>query len=341
MEPDPSSPMFRISSTLAHPSMYKVSHSSLARLPLIVGRLTVAIMLAGALSVGNALATPRIASLDWTLAETLVALDAPPQALAQIDDYVAWVGEDVPDSVTDLGLRTQPNMELLASLQPDEIIISPMFSNLEPLLSEIAPVRTYSLYTPGTEVWPELQSLTRQLGELSGHQTEAEQLIAATDARMDELSALVPHDTRPLIAVQFMDARHVRVFGAGSLFVAVMEQLGLDNAWQETTNAWGFTLVGIEHLASLDEARLVVVEPLPAGVSEALEASGLWQHLGSVKRGDVLTLPPVWSFGSLPSATRFAETLVSAITANETANESAEASTDRDSTEGASADAGH
>lgn len=337
MEPVPSSPMFRIPSTLAHPFMYKVSHFPLARLPLVLCRLTVAIVLAGALSIGNALATPRIASLDWTLAETLVALDAPPQALAQIDDYVAWVGEDVPDSVTDLGLRTQPNMELLASLQPDEIIISPMFSNLEPLLSEIAPVRTYSLYTPGTEVWPELQSLTRQLGELSGHQAEAEQLIDDSDARMNELATLVPQDTRPLIAVQFMDARHVRVFGAGSLFVAVMEQLGLDNAWQETTNTWGFTLVGIEHLASLDEARLVVVEPLPAGVSEALETSGLWRHLGSVERGDVITLPPVWSFGSLPSATRFAETLVSAITANE----STEASTERDSTEGASADAGH
>lgn len=264
----------------------------------------------------SVMSEPRIASLDWTLAETLVAIDAPPLALAQTDDYASWVGDHVPPGIEDLGLRSQPNMELLASLQPDEIIISPMFSNLEPMLSEIAPVRTYSLYTPGTPVWPELESLTRQLGELSGHEIEAEKLIADSNARMKHLAERIPADTRPLIALQFMDARHVRVFGGGSLFETVMERLGLHNAWQEPTNAWGFTLVGIEQLASLTEARLVVVEPYPAGVAEALKTSGLWQHLASVQRDDAITLPPVWSFGSLPSATRFADALVTAIDTN-------------------------
>ncbi|ERL51914.1 iron-siderophore ABC transporter substrate-binding protein [Halomonas huangheensis] len=261
----------------------------------------------------NVISAPRIASLDWTLAETLVAIDAPPVALAQTNDYTSWVGNHVPADIEDLGLRGQPNMELLASLQPDEIIISSMFSNLEPMLSEIAPVRTYSLYTPGTPVWPELESLTRQLGELSDHEQEAERLIADSNARMKQLAERIPADTRPLIALQFMDARHVRVFGADSLFEAVMERLGLRNGWQEPTNAWGFTLVGIEQLVSLEEARLVVVEPYPAGVAEALETSGLWQHLASVQRDDVIILPPVWSFGSLPSAIRFADTLVAAL----------------------------
>ncbi|MGQ7247259.1 ABC transporter substrate-binding protein [Halomonas sp. V046] len=277
------------------------------------GALAVPLLLALTVSAPPALAGPRIASLDWTLAETLIALGAPPVALAQTGDYASWVGHPAPESVIDMGLRSQPNLELLASLAPDHIVISPMFANLAPRLSAIAPVQTFSMYTPGEAVWPELESLTRKLGELSQRQAAAERLIEEAGNHIDALAARLPTATRPLLVVQFMDARHVRVFGANSLFDAVMSRLGLANAWQQPTNAWGFSLAGLERLVSLDEARLVVVEPYPAGVAEALTTSGLWQHIGSVDRGDVITLPPIWSFGSLPSATRFAGFLATAL----------------------------
>ena len=115
--------------------------------------------------------------------------------------------------------------------------------------------------------------------------------------------------------VQFMDARHVRVFGENSLYNAVLEQLALPNAWDEPTNAWGFALVGIEALARYPDATLVIVDPLPAGVETQLEKSGLWQQLPSVQHGHLLRLPPVWSFGALPSAQRFARELSSALNA--------------------------
>ena len=114
--------------------------------------------------------------------------------------------------------------------------------------------------------------------------------------------------------VQFMDARHVRVFGDNSLYHAVLEQIDLANAWDRPTNAWGFSLVGLEALYDYPEVTLVVVEPLPAGVEESLAKSGLWQHLPSVENATLLRLPPVWSFGALPSAQRFARELVAALT---------------------------
>ena len=83
-----------------------------------------------------ALSAPRIVTLDWTIAETLMGMGVAPQAVAQLSAYHDWVAEPaLPDTVVDLGLRTQPNLELLADLQPDLILISPMFSNLAPLLS--------------------------------------------------------------------------------------------------------------------------------------------------------------------------------------------------------------
>lgn len=277
-------------------------------------RILVALLLALGLAASpRALAQPAIATLDWTLAETLVALGVTPVGVAQVDAYHAWVGAPrLPEASVDLGLRSQPNLELLANLAPDHLMISPMFANLAPRLSHIAPVTTLPLYTPGRETWPQLRDLTHEVGRLAEREAAAERLIAETEARLADLQQRLPERVPPLLVVQFMDERHVRVFGEGGLYQAVMARLGLENAWRGEPNAWGFSLVGLEQLAGL-EARLVVVEPYPVGVEAALADSGLWQQQPSVRNDSLITLPPVWSFGALPSAIRFAEHLVAAL----------------------------
>lgn len=255
----------------------------------------------------------QLATVDWTLAETLVAIGAPISGVAQQQDYYDWVGEPhIPESATDLGLRTQPNFELLAQLAPEQILISPMFAALTPRLERIAPVTSLALYSPGADTWQEMQMLTRELGELADREAAAERLIDDTQALIDSLRQAQP-ETAPLLMVQFMDARHVRVFGENSLYNAVVEQLGLDNAWDQPTNAWGFALTGIEVLARYPKAKLVIIDPLPMGVEEQLEKSGLWQQLAIVQSGNLLRLPPVWSFGALPSAQRFARVLTAGL----------------------------
>ncbi|GGY09496.1 ABC transporter substrate-binding protein [Litchfieldella qijiaojingensis] len=257
--------------------------------------------------------TPTVATLDWTIAETLVALGVTPHAVAQVDAYHDWVGEPpLPDSVIDLGLRTQPNLELLASLEPDRILISPMFANLTSRLSRIAPVENLALYTPQSDTWEQMGELTRQVARLVERPHAGERLIETTEAHLASLRNSLGDDHPPLLIIQFMDERHVRVFGEHGLYQAVLDRLGLTNAWQGPTNYWGFSLVGIESLVDID-AQLVVVEPYPVGVEPQLTNSGLWQNLPSVRDGTLITLPSVWSFGALPSAKRFATELVAAL----------------------------
>ncbi|WP_280561762.1 ABC transporter substrate-binding protein [Chromohalobacter sp. 48-RD10] len=261
--------------------------------------------------------TPRIATVDWTIAETLLALGVTPVGVAQTDAYREWVGAPpLPDEVADIGLRAQPNRELLAQLSPDRILISPMFSTLKPSLERIAPTDTVALYTPGSDLWTRLKNATREIAAIANREAEADTLLAWLDAHLALLRQTLASqevDDRPLLVVQFIDDRHVRVFGEHSLYNAVMARLGLENAWQDATNYWGFATVGLEALAKLDDARLVVIEPMPVGVDERLASSALWQHLPSVRRDDVLTLPPVWSFGGAPSAARFADHLSQAL----------------------------
>lgn len=257
---------------------------------------------------------PRIATVDWTIAETLLALGVTPLAVGDAGPYQAWVGEPrLPAGVVDIGLRTQPNRELLAELKPDRILISPLAAPLAPTLSRIAPVSTIALYDGQTDLWQRLHDVTLTLARMVGKTSEGERLLAGLDQELASMKARLPADLPPLLVVQFIDERHVRVFGRHSLFDAVMTRLGLRNGWQNQTNDWGFSVVSIEQFMTLPTARLVVVDPIPVGVSERLQEPGLWQHLPLVRQAPVLHLPAVWSFGGVLAARRFASLLSDAL----------------------------
>lgn len=265
-------------------------------------------------STATGAAVPRIATLDWTIAETLLALGVTPLAVGDVSAYRAWVGEPLlPADVVDIGLRAQPNRELLAELKPDRILISPLAAPLAPTLSRIAPVQSIALYDPQTDLWQRLHEATLTIAALVNKTAEANVLLTDLNRDLEQMKQTLPAELPPLLVVQFIDERHVRVFGRHSLFEAVMQRLGLRNAWQGETNAWGFSVASLEQFLSIPEARLVVVDPIPVGVSERLQEPGLWQHLPLVQQAPVLHLPAVWSFGGVLAARRFATLLSEAL----------------------------
>jgi len=81
------------------------------------------------------------ATINWTITETLLAIDAPLSGTAQQNGYHEWVGEpSIPGGVADLGLRSQPNFKLMAQSPPTQTFISPMFASLTERLERIAHV---------------------------------------------------------------------------------------------------------------------------------------------------------------------------------------------------------
>jgi iron complex transport system substrate-binding protein len=254
---------------------------------------------------------PRLVSIDWTHTETLLALDVTPVAVAQIPDYNSWVkSPEIPQAVADVGLRTQPNLERIHELKPDKILLSPMFSTLETQLSKIAPVTTIGLYRSGDVDWSALEVATRKLAEVSEKESQAEELIREANDEMELLGSQLPNDVPAMLMVQFMDTNHVRVFGDNSLYKASINKIGLEAAWKGQTNAWGYSLVGIDQLIGVD-GQIVIISPMPAGTEESLKANQFWQYIVKESGYSELQVPAVWSFGAIPSATRFARFIVS------------------------------
>ncbi|NRF30931.1 iron-siderophore ABC transporter substrate-binding protein [Vibrio coralliilyticus] len=255
----------------------------------------------------------RVMSIDWSQTETMIALGVTPVASAQQSDYNDWVrSPTIPDETVDVGLRTQPNLERLSELDLDTIFLSPRFASLETQLSRIAPVKILGLYKVGEVNWEAVTDFTRRMAKEVNADKQAEQLIANSEAELNGLKAALPDNLPPVLLVQFMDTKHVRVFGENSIYKVALNQLGIQNAWDKATNAWGFALTGVDKLQGID-AQFVVIEPLPVGVKEHLAQDQYWQYLIEQTGRPVITVKPTWSFGGLPSAMRFANLVTSAL----------------------------
>jgi len=97
------------------------------------------------------------------------------------------------------------------------------------------------------------------------------------------------------------------------MFGDVLARLGFINAWSADTSYSAAAPVGIEALATVPEAAVIIVAPVPPEVRWALPESALWNALPMVREGRVWTIAPVNHFGGLPAARRFARLLADAM----------------------------
>jgi iron complex transport system substrate-binding protein len=135
------------------------------------------------------------------------------------------------------------------------------------------------------------------------------------NGRLDALrQQLSTGDGRPVLLINLGDARHYRVFGADSMFGSVLTRLGLDNAWTGATAYSATAPVGIETLASMPDAWIVMIPPHPLDAIAALEHGAFWNALPSVRDKRVITLGSINPYGALPAARRFAEELSKGLT---------------------------
>ncbi len=254
-------------------------------------------------------------TLDWAIAETLIALGMPPLGAAEIPSYNRTVVEPaMPTGVADVGLRLAPNPEVMRLLKPDLILINPDQAYLRPSLAPFGTIQIVPIYQPGgqpyDQVWNAAHALSDQFGTASAWEALRKH---AADVLETARQALAGYDGRPLTIVSFVDDRHVSVFGGHSLFDGVLDALGLKNAWAAASGPWGASLLGLERLVTTPETRLLYFGPLPPETRRTFAQDSLWNNLPFVRDHRVIELPAHWAYGGVPSALRFAHMLGAAL----------------------------
>jgi len=254
----------------------------------------------------------RIIALEWLPLELLMALGVIPAGAAELNGYRQWVGEPVlPATVVDVGLRTEPNLELITQMKPTLILYSQGYGPDPSRFMRIAPGLGFTFNEGGTG--KPLTSARRSLRVLAKHIGRVPQAVAHLadlDSQMARLKNKLAHrPPRPLLLLSIVDPRHVIVFTANGLFQEVLDNLGLENAWKAESTFWGSVIVGIERLADLGDVDAIGFEHDNQAIVDEVTSTALWQSLPFVRSGRFKAMPRVWFYGATLSAMQLIDSL--------------------------------
>lgn len=144
----------------------------------------------------------RVVALEWLPAKLLLALGVTPYGVADIPNYRLWVNEPaLPDSVIDVGLRTEPNLELLTQMKPSFIVWSAGYGPSPEKLARIAPGRGFT-FSDGKRPLAMAQRSLLEMADLLGKTQQAKRHLAEFDALMESLRPrFAGRGDRPLLMI--------------------------------------------------------------------------------------------------------------------------------------------
>ncbi|WP_142502992.1 Fe(3+)-hydroxamate ABC transporter substrate-binding protein FhuD [Klebsiella sp. 2680] len=255
----------------------------------------------------------RIVALEWLPVELLLALGVTPYGVADIPNYTLWVNEPaLPSSVIDVGLRTEPNLELLTQMKPSFLVWSAGYGPSVEKLARIAPGRGFT-FSDGKKPLQVARQSLNEMAELLGRQREAKRHLAEFDALMANLRPrFAKRGDRPLLMMTLLDARHALIFAQNCLFQDVLNRFGINNAWQGETTFWGSVTVGIDRLAAYRDIDVICFDHGNEREMAQLMATPLWRAMPFVRAGRFQRVPAVWFYGATLSAMHFARILADA-----------------------------
>jgi iron complex transport system substrate-binding protein len=227
----------------------------------------------------------RVVSLSPTHTEIMFAIGAGDQLVAvdEFSDYPAEA-QQLPNDLS----AFDNNVEAIAAYEPDLVLIGGDFNGLGAQLDEL-----------GIGWWDGPAALTiddtyRQIAELgaaTGHDSEAEALIASMQTDIDEIVSSMPAASEPLTFFHEIDDTLFSVDSTtfiGELYAL----LGLENiADRAEGDSGGYPQLSAEFIVSADPDFIFLADTKCCGQSlETVAARPGWADLSAVQTGNVVGL---------------------------------------------------
>jgi iron complex transport system substrate-binding protein len=197
-----------------------------------------------------------------------------------------------------VGDANQPNLEAIAVLQPDLILMSGggYYQELYDQVSQIAPTVAYAAWPEGSprSYWKEFFIST---ATALGKEAEAQAVIDAWQGRIAEFKTAAEEDGIELSVIRLIPDS-MMAYLKGSYSGTVLEDVGVKQI--EAQEVVDFAAdIAMEQLPMIDGDILLLIQSDPdAAIYNQLLASPLWQQLEAVKAGNVyLVNTDVWIGG--------------------------------------------
>ena len=208
----------------------------------------------------------RTVVTDWTLLEQLLALDVVPVGAPELQSYRRVMPfETLPESIGDIGLREKPDLDRVAALRPDLIIVGTDQKQLARPLSRIARVLFYQNFSPrfdnnGATALKRL----RQLSEVFQQQITADRELDALRREREEGRARLQRGrsaAEPVTLVKQYRGTSLIRYSSHSLFGWVVTELGLKNRLDIEVNKFGELRSNELNSGDLFPGRVVCIGP--------------------------------------------------------------------------------
>lgn len=256
----------------------------------------------------------RVVALEWTYVEDILALGLQPVGIADIEGYHNWVKipPALDENVVDVGTRNEPNLEAIAELNPD-LIIGVQFRVTENYddLSAIAPTLVFNPYPDDLTVsqYAEMIKTFSTIATVLNRDAAGEAVLAQMQATYDRARTALEDAGRggeAFILSQgwtYDNAATFRLFTDNAMAVQILKQLGLENAWDDAPQLYGFTEIGIEGFAALKDDDFNFFYVAQEADNDFFVASPLWSSLNFVASDKAYWMGgDVWLFGGPLSA---------------------------------------
>lgn len=254
----------------------------------------------------------RVITLSWELTEQLIELSVPIIGASDIDGYHQWVAKPkVPTIVEDLGSRAEPNLEKIAQLKPDLILIN---DNQKPFinrLKKIAPVLYFKTFSIDHQNALKAISTFKKLGVFFNKEDVAEKKIFDMQRTFKDLSIKLKkafHNKLPKVtSIRFASTSSVYIYGANSMSEYVLIQLGLEPALTLPSSQWGLHQKRLLELSKIQQGSVLYFEPFNQW--DKLKSSRLWKAMPVVRNNHVAGVSPTWTYGGAISLKYLAENM--------------------------------
>nr|WP_085981676.1 iron-siderophore ABC transporter substrate-binding protein [Paenibacillus riograndensis] len=270
----------------------------------------------------------KVVVLEWTFTEDVIALGVQPVGNADNENYKLYVTSEAPldAGVTDVGTRSEPNLETIASLKPDLIIANT--DNHEAIydqLKAIAPTLILGLYPPEGQgdQYTEMENIFKTIAAAVGKTAEGDKVLADLDAHYADaktkLAAAGKEGLNYVLtqAYSYQNAATMRLFTDNSLAVQTLDRIGLKNDWKpEKFEMYGFTTSTVEALPAVKDTNLLYIVQKDDDIfSKELKDNSVWNGLNFVKEKRTFGLASTtWVFGGPVSSKVLVDEVVNTLT---------------------------
>lgn len=258
----------------------------------------------------------RVVALNWSLTADLLELGVTPAGVADTEGYNTWVVKPpLPESVVDVGSRSEPNIERIAALNPDLILLSTDQRGLADTMEQVAPVLWFDAFRRDHDNVEKAREIYLSLGRVFEREERAREQLAALDQRFAELrETLEAHfgeDLPEVTAVLIGGPTTVRLYGDNSLPQHALTQLGLEPAMPQPRSQWGQSKKQVSDLRAMEDGILLYLKP--TRLAGDLFSTPLWQALPVVKQERVAAVEATWPYGGVLSLRYLAEHMTDAL----------------------------